>query len=231
MKWFFAFLFLFSALQGEEVVLRNNLQKAKPGDYLVITANKTLTLMHIFDKKENLLTIEEISVPESKQPANWKQWVEQRAPGNTSWVMYEIDLSNGQMARYFSFTKNQEYNISDADNFLTKLLNLKFTKLADYERKRVGPKPGGGPDMRPFWQPRMVVNGQTVDGVVFEAWKTSWPRDGSELSNKTIEVFLPQNSETYPSYFPYWLQIVGAVGKAKIRIIDSGSGLKSYRHL
>ena len=50
---------------------------------------------------------------------------------------------------------------------------------------------------------------------------------GADLSNKTIEIYLPRNSQIYPTYFPYWLQVNGVAGKAKIRIIDSGSRLKS----
>lgn len=217
------------SLQADSLFLRDNLQQAQPGDYLVISANKTQTLMHIYDKQNNLLTIEEIVVPEGKRPQSmgWKQWVEENAPGHTSWVMYEIDLRNGQMLRYYSFSKKGWFEIPDADNFLSKLLNLKMTKIPLDERKRVGPKPKSGPDFRPLWQPRMVVDGRPIKDVQFEGWRTRWPRDSSELSGRVIEVFLPQDNRLYPSYFPYWLQIIGAVGKAKIRIIDSGHNLQS----
>ena len=230
MKWFFLTLLLFIfPLNAQELVLRNNLQNARPGDYLVIAANKTLTLMHMVEKENQILTIEEIALPESVQPSdsNWKEWVAQNAPGNTSWVMYDINLLTGQMVRYYSFSKKNWYEIPDADNFLSKLLNLKMTKIPPYARKRIGPKSSSGPEMRPFWQPRMFVDGKPVEGVLFEAWQTNWPKDGTELSNKTIEVYLPANNQSYPSYFPYWLQINGVAGKAKIRIIDSGSKLKS----
>ncbi len=219
----------FSPLQAEELFLRNNLQRAQPGDYLVISANKTQTLMHIYDKQHQVLTIEEIAVPESKRNSNvtWKEWVRQGAPGNTSWVMYDIDLRNGHMVRYYSFTKKNWFEIPDNDNFLSKLLNLKFTKISDKARKRVGPKPRSGPELRPLWQPRMIVEGKTIKGVTFDAWRTIWPRDGGDLSGKTIEVYLPRDNQRYPAYFPYWLQINGVIGKAKIRMIDSGSQLQS----
>ncbi len=90
-----------------------------------------------------------------------------------------------------------------------------------------GPKPFSGPDMRPVWQPRLIIEGKPDDGVAFDAWRADWPRDGSDLSNKTIEIYLPKDNQSYPSYFPYWLQINGTAGKAKIRIIDSGSNLQS----
>lgn len=220
-----------SPLQAEELFLRNNLQRAQPGDYLVISANKTQTLMHIYDKQNQILTLEEIVVPESKRAANvsWKEWVRQGAPENTSWVMYDIDLHTGKMIRYYSFSKKNWFEIPDADNFLSKLLNLKFTKIPNNARKRIGPKINSGPELRSLWQPRMVVEGKIIKGVMFDAWRTTWPRDGSELSGKTIEVYLPHDSQRYPAYFPYWLQINGAIGKAKIRMIDSGSQLQSPR--
>jgi hypothetical protein len=238
MKWLASFLFLLmsmagiaSSLHAEELILRNNLQRAQPGDYIVISANKTQTLLLIYAKRNPILTIEEIAVPENRRSPNvsWKEWVSQGAPGNTSWVRYDIDLQTGQMMRYYSFTKKNWFEIPDADNFLSKLLNLKFTQIPDSARKRIGPKTRSGPEMRPLWQPRMVVEGQTINGVVFDAWRTRWPRDGGDLSGKAIEVFLPRDSQRYPAYFPYWLQISGVIGKAKIRIIDSGSQLQSPR--
>lgn len=218
-------------LHAQDLSLKNNLRQARAGDYLAISAGKTQTLMHIQDKKENILTVEEIAVPEGKRPSSmtWKEWVARGAPCNTSHVMYDLDLQTGQMLRYYSFTKNNWFTISEADNFLSKLLNLQFTKIAESTRKRVGAKLGSGPELRPIWQPRMIVEGTTIPNVSFDAWRTKWPHDGSELSGKTIEVYLPKDSERYPAYFPYWLQINGGIGKAKIRIIDSGSGMKSSR--
>ncbi len=236
MKWLTGFLLMFTcwmfeaaSLQADDLFLKDNLQRAQPGDYIVISSNKTQTLMHIYAKNNQILTVEEIAVPESKRSTdlNWKEWVRQGAPENTSWVMFDIDLRTGQMLRYYSFTKKNWFEIPDADNFLSKLLNLKFTKIPDNARKRVGPKPTSGPDFRPLWQPRMIMEGKPIQGVAFDAWRTKWPSDGSDLSGKAIEVYLPHDSQRYPAYFPYWLQINGIVGKAKVRIIDSGSQLKS----
>lgn len=220
----------FIPLQGKELILKENLQLAQPGDYLVISASKTQTLMHIHSKRNQFLSIEEITVPSNKSPSkNWKEWIQQGAPGNTSWVMYDIDLSSGEMTRYYSFSKKNWFEIPEADNFLYKLLNLKFVDIPDNARKRIGPKSDFGPDMRSVWQPSMVVEGQTIKGIKFDAWRTKWPKDGSELSSKVIEVYLPSDSQRYPAYFPYWLQIQGTIGKAKVRIIDSGSHLQSPR--
>jgi hypothetical protein len=125
------------------------------------------------------------------------------------------------MEKYFSFSKNAWVNIPEADNFLTTLLNLRLQKIDEADRKKIGNSRSA------LWQPRMVVNGQIIPGVIFDAWRTQWPNDGSDLAGKAIEVYTPQENEIYPSYFPYWLQISGNIAKAKIRIIDSGSEMHS----
>lgn len=211
--------------------LRDSLKRAQKKDYLVTAQNKNYTLFHIYDKKDDLITIEEITVPMNRFPrqmGSWKQWISMRAPGNTSWVMYTLNLKTAQMLEFFSITKNAWYDVNKTDNFLTTLLNLRLEEVPLDDRKRVGfPPLPGMTDRRPFWQPQMVVDGQVIPGVIFNAWTTEWPKDGSDLSDKTIEVYVPVESDKYPSYFPYWLQISGIIGKAKIRIIDSGSKMDS----
>lgn len=95
----------------------------------------------------------------------------------------------------------------------------------------MGPRPPeGARDTRRYWAPKMVYEGEVVFDLKFEAWKTRWPRDCTEMSGKTITAYLPEEGQRkYPAYFPYWLEIQGMLGKAKVRIIDSGKGLRSPR--
>lgn len=214
----------------KEMQLRDNLQRARPGDYIVTAQRKMFTLLHIYSKQDDLLLVEEISVPMAKvkrEQMAWKNWVMQGAPGHTSWVLYPIKMSRGEMLEAYSLAKNGWYKILPSDNFLSTLLNLRLTLISRDERKKVGPLFASGPEGRPLWQPRMIVEGKVVQGVTFDAWRTQWPKDGGQLSGKTIEVFTPEQNECYPSYFPYWLQISGMIGSAKIYIIDSGTGLIS----
>lgn len=213
----------------QPLFLKENLKRAKPGDFIATAQNKTYSVLHIYDKKDNILTIEEISVPMGKfslKNFSWKRWVEQNAPKHTSWVMYNIDLNTAQMKEYFSFTKNGWYDMPQRDNFLSTLLNLRLEKIPPQERKKIGFNLSGN-DRKGLWQPRMIVNGKAIEGVSFDAWRTHWPKDGTELSGKLIEVYVPEENEKYPSYFPYWLQISGMIGNAKVRIIDSGTQLVS----
>ena len=234
------FLLLFALLpfsahlfaEENEIFLRDNLKRAQKGDFIVTAQGKSYTLFHIFDKKnDNTLTIEEITIPISKvklKNFSWRQWVYNRAPGNTAHLTYIINLTTGQISDFFSFTKNEWCTIPQSENFLSTLLNLRLYRVPKNERRKIGhPPPPGIINLRRFWQPQMTVDGHHIEGVAFDAWTTKWPKDNSELSGKTIEVYVPEDNEKYPSYFPYWLQISGLIGKAKVRIIDSGTGLVS----
>lgn len=230
LKYIILLIFIFTNLDAE-IYLRDNLRKAKKGDFIVTSQSKSYTLLLIQNVKDDNLTIEEISIPSNKlclPDGSWKGWVQNGAPDHTSWVLYSIDLPSGQIKNFYSANQDGWQEIVPPDNFLSTLLNLRLEKIPLEDRKKVGPTPRDGrPDRRKVWQPRMTFEGKTHADVVFDAWHTHWPKDNSELSNRLIEIYTPEDNSTYPAYFPYWLQISGMVGKAKVRIIDSGSGLTS----
>lgn len=217
--------------QGRQV-LKENIVKANPGDFIVTAQGNNFTVLHIRDKGSNNLVVEEITAPASRIPKyrySWRQWIEIGAPGHTAWIRYNLNTSQGTMQDMFSYTKNCWFKVQEADNFLTKLLNLSFNQIPDRERKQMGSRSRHADvhDLKNLWQPKLIVNGQAIPDAKFTAWKTRWPNDGSELAGKMIEIYTPVDDVRYPSYFPYWLQISGMIGKAKVRIIDSGMNLKS----
>lgn len=224
--------FLLWSISSEAVLsLRENLHNAKVGDFLVTSHLKHYTLIHINAKQDNILTIEEITVPMSRitrTPFSWKEWVKDCAPGQTSWILYLVNISTGEIQRGFSLSQKMWLDISKEGSFLPTLLRLQFSAVPEGERKRVGRYEGGSIDRRPLWQPKMVVEGQVIAEVAFSEWRARWPSDGGPLSGKLIEVFVPEESNKYPSYFPYWMQVRGAAGaRGTIYVIDSGSNLTS----
>ena len=236
--WFFCFVLLFShcicGTSEGAMQLIERLRSAQTGDYIVTAIDNTYTALIIKEKSNEKMSIEEITIPLGRIQNNqntwmgWRKWVESGAPGNTSWVMYTVNSSTGQMTDYFSFTKNARCNVSSIDHFLSKLLTLKLKRLPKKDTKRVGPPPPkGSKDARRSWTPQMIYEGKVITDVNFEAWRTEWPQDGGELSGKVITVYVPNDDNRYPSYFPYWLEIQGMIGKAKVRIIDSGRNLNS----
>lgn len=217
-------------------ILKENIVKAKAGDYIVTNLGKNFSLLLIRGKTERGLVLEEVNAPLNRIPKNrysWREWMEAGAPGNTSWVAYWINCNSGEIERAYSYTKQCWFKLRDEDNFISTLLGLKFYHIPLSKRKRIGSKgsPLTGCEECKVWQPRMVVNSTVIPNVSFDGWKAKWPNDGSELAGKLVEIYLPEESDKYPTYFPYWLQVSGMVGKAKVRVVDSGGGLRSPKQL
>ena len=233
MPFLLFFLLIFSSLAAE-MSLQENLKKTRAGDYIVAAQGKNISLLRVAENNGQQLTLEEISAPVSRCQYEWKSWAQNGALGHTSWVLYKLEISSGRLLSAYSFTKGSYFQIPATENFLGTLMTLKLTPIPQSSRKKVGPEPMGGPDFRRIWQPKMVFEGKEVPKQPFSAWKTRWPKDGSELSDRAIVIYLPE-SERYPCYFPYWLEISGFIGKAKVRIIDSGENLfippATYQHL
>lgn len=226
------FVLLPFVMMADELLLKKNLEKAESGDYVVIAQGKSYTLFHILKVQNRLLTIEEITIPASLASETWRSWVENNAKGNTSWVHYQIDLEKDEMKNYYSFTKNGSFTVPEADNFLATLLKLNLQKIPYSLRRKIGPpQREKKEDSRYLWQPKMIVDGLTQEGVQFDAYSTIWPKDGGPLSGKMIEIYLPSNSTEYPAYFPYWLQAKGMAGQANVRVVDSGKGLVSPKEM
>jgi hypothetical protein len=226
-------LCLCATIQASEMRLKEKLALAHEGSFLVLEQNKIFTFFHIQQKAEKTVVIEEVSIPAAvfaKNPVHWKIWFESGAPGHTCWVMSQINLESGNLEETFSFTHKGWVDMSDSKPFLTTLLNLKFQEISETERRKVGLPPAyHKADLRPLWNPRLIVNGQTIAHVPFHAYKARWPADGTELARKTVEIYLPASEEgaPYPLYFPYWLEVEGKIGSAKIRVVDSGLEARS----
>lgn len=232
---FLAIAFIVMPCQAfSDLFLKDKMLQAKEGDYVVATINNCYNILVVRNRVGEMMTIEEITIPAPKLQLvgngwrGWKNWVESGAPGYSTWALYKIHLPSGRMQEAYSYTNNSWGNVSTGDNFLSKLLSLRLTPIPSNELKKVGPKPPkGAPDRRQTWQPQMYFEGNPVQGVEFGAWRTQWPADNTDLSKKVIIVYLPKDDRAYPSYFPYWLQVHGWTGKAKVHIVDSGRNMKS----
>jgi hypothetical protein len=211
--------------------LKERLSQAQPGQYVVTAHRNHYTLLHIQEKDPRTLVIEEITIPAHRVPSSgfsWKQWVADEAPGHTHWVLYRVDMDMGKIVQTYSLMTHRWLSVTSQENYLPTLLSLEFTHLPINRRKSITYLAEMGSAGRNIpWQPRLVKEGEIISGVSFEAWSAVWPQDQGELSGKTIEIYLPVDQDAYISYFPYWLQIKGSLGKAVIRAIDSGSNLVS----
>lgn len=229
-------LFFPLTLFSFEISLKQKLAEAEPGSYLVTEQNKIFTFLHVNEKREQFIVLEEVVIPAVKfsyYKMSWRDWFQQGGPGHTGWTLTQINLETGALEEMFSFPHQGWVNGAQEDHFLTTLLNLRFKEVPDNQRRKIGLPPGyGKPDHRPLWNPRLVVEGKCFSNIPFTAWKARWPSDGSELSRKIIEVYLPEiikssQVPSYPAYFPFWMEVEGKIGSAKIRVVDSGTGVIS----
>lgn len=224
---------LFSA-EEPPLMLKEKLLQAKKDSYIVTFQNKLYTLLHIFGKEGSFITIEEVSIPEKKGRLiqSWQNWLAQGAPGNTSWVMYEMDIDSGKVLEYFSFTCNTWSDLTPNELFIATLIRLPLQKIPEQRRRRSGqpPLPGHSDDRLP-WQPRMVVEGKEIKGVRFDSWETRWPKDGGPIAGKQIDLYFPAEGQGYSTYFPHWLELRDTFGQAKVRIVDSGMEIHSPKAL
>lgn len=212
---------------SETLFLKERFEKAENGDYIVALHDKTYSLLHIHSKSQNAIIIEEISVPQHEIKAknkDWKKWLSENAKGHSSWIFYELSLPGMKLNDAFSFSSNgwleQEHPLFET------LFSLPFEKVSDRDRKKIGPAPTGDSlDFRKIWHPPLIKKGQIIKAALFDAWKCTWPKDGSDLSGKLIEIYL--SKDTRIDYYPFWLQVSNAFAKAKIRVVDSGHELKS----
>lgn len=219
---------LFALNLNSQEVLKENISKAAKGDWLALSFDKNFTYFRVLKNDGETIDLEEASILSKTfhcQGLSFALWAERNFPGRASHVVYRIDIKSGRFLNISSRTDQDSFSVREGNAFLTTLLNLNLRKVPENQRSRCGPPVfGGGPvDTRKIWQPRLVFQGEVVKGAAFDAYTARWPQDGSDLSGKFVEIYLPAEGQKYPSYFPYYMQISGVIGKAKLHIVDSGT--------
>jgi hypothetical protein len=222
-----ALLLSSSALKANTHFLSTQLQRAEAGDWVMVEQQRTWTLLIVRDVNLPYLRFDEITAPATELAAyknSWFDWLQAGAPGQISWVSYRLDTKSGQIDQAYSKTRQCALTIPPEENFFASLLKLEFKHLSETQRKRIGHRRSKeGEDNRPLWQPPMIVDGKERLDAQFEAWDAVWPKDGSEMAGKRIELYFPQGESAAPTYFPYWVQVYANVGALRFRVIDSGS--------
>lgn len=228
-KLLFILLFSLFSKPGFALCLKEKFSNSKSGDYIVSELNGSYTLLRVHEISNNSLTLEEISFPNGTVKLGKEEiesWLSKGAVGNTSWHLLEFDLNKDKITECFSFTRNAWLLFNENDSILIKLLSLPLKKIPDENRKKIGPRPLNGPDLRKTWNPPLIVNGKPVKSPLFEAFYVTLPNDGSSLAGKRFEIYFDKKNSKFP--FPYWAQITDDSNAAfKIRICDSGENLFS----
>jgi hypothetical protein len=216
----------FTLADSKPSVIQERLKASKNGDYIVLEANKMISILAIRSLSAHSLILEEITVPAQvlyPRPASWSDWVSHRAPGHSSWSMIEIDLETHQPLECYSFSRSTWVQLGAQDSLIATLLDLPLLPTPKDKQRRIGPAPlGGETDFRKLWKPPLIVHGERKQDVEFDVYETTWPSDGSELSGHTVSLYFDHSGV---SPFPVWIQIDTSHATASLRIIDSGKNL------
>lgn len=228
---FFCFLLTLSSLKSSNNLIFNRLQESKKGDFVVYEEGKSVHLLTIQHIDQEYAIFEEIVAPRQllqKQgsPVRWADWVLNHAPGHTSWIALEINLQKLEITECFSFSRDCWLSLSSSESMIHHLLNLNLSPIKLTERKKVGPPPKEGTDLRKLWNPPITIGGQKIVKAEASAYSATWPSDGSPLAGKIIDLYFCDNTPEFP--FPHWLQVRDdSKGHFKLRSIDAGSGIVS----
>lgn len=217
-----------SVLWSAEFCLKDRLERAKTGDYIVTETGKTITLVAIRSITPHSIVFEEISAPSqnlTKRPASWSEWIKAKAPGHSSWSMVEIDPQTGAILECYSFSSSSWVQLSSQESVLATLLQLPLEKIEEASRKKIGPPPmPGETDYRKVWAPPLTFEGKTIEGALFSVFEAEWPKDGSELATKKVAIYFDEEIH-FP--LPYWIQVDTTHITGNIRTIDAGKNLPS----
>jgi hypothetical protein len=225
MRLIFIILSVFALSFANALSLKDKIIKGQPGDYVVTEQGKVYTVLLIRAVSESHLLLEEISVPEADidlGKISWKNWIESKAPGNTSWTAYEIDLKTNELVEGYSYSRRAFLFAGDPNHFLAKLLALSLKPTPEEKRRRIGPPPSEDEiDHRAFWNPSVVIDGKKIKKPSLSSWTGRWPNDGSLLSDCDVELYFGSFA------FPYWIDVKSPHYRASIQTVDSGNHLNS----
>lgn len=215
-------------LFGSDSYFAKRVRMAKSGDYIVAKQPGSYCLLILRAIDGGKVVLEEIDVPDfsiDPKTINWKTWLKNRAPGNSSWGMISIDLDKKELLEAYSITKRSFLTLSKEEQFFLQLLSLPTQRLMTEERRKIGPPPiAGEEDHRALWQPKVHFEGKVRKDPT-SVYRASWPKDGSILSSCKIDFYFDEAIGDFP--FPIWIDIYGGHFHARLAVVEAGRGIVS----
>lgn len=230
-KFLFIFLFFFPLFLFSDsfLHLKEKFYCGKVGDYIVSSQEGHYSLLFIRSLSKESLILEEVTIPEyliDLKQCDWQSWLNKKAPGHTSWTLYEVSLDTGKLIEAFSYSKKGWLYLTESEQFFSRLMTLPLTRVSQENRKKIGPSPEKGEeDRRALWNPPVTIYGKKLSKPSFEVFSTRWPEDSSPLSSCHIELYFFKDDPSFP--FPFWLEIKSPHYSFKMKAVDSGHNLFS----
>lgn len=211
----FVLVFLCGALHGE--TMQNRLAQLRPGDEVVFDFHQSITVVGVTTTSEHTVQLRVTTATKDllsrENFTTWLQWFRQGAPGALSDDTITLKTDRAAVVHGVNTQHVQ---------WLLTLLQLELTKIPDSKRRRAGPPPSSEEiDLRPLFQPRIVVHGKPIETKT-DAYSTQMPDDGTELASRTLILYFPQ-SQSAVQPFPYWIESPSS--SYHVSVIDSASSI------
>ncbi|HRW58540.1 MAG TPA: hypothetical protein P5048_02840 [Chlamydiales bacterium] len=200
--------------------LHEKIAQGKQGDYIVTLQNRTISALIIRYNDRNSLILDEVSLPgiyKKEYATNWPDWISKGFPKNSAHFIYHIDIAKQKMLSCYDCSTKQFIQLDSENNPLNSFFALDLLKLEKEQMRKIGPSPQNGEmDHRPIWKPPFYYEG-AKKAVTFDAYKTIWPKDSTELSNKQLTVYFMKDF-----CFPHWIEVSNHHLSLVLKAIDSG---------
>ncbi len=207
-------LVLLSPLFGDAVASRLSL--AQSGDTVVFDFHHSIAVVHVLSAHRSTVQLRVVTatkdVSSREEGTSYLEWLRHGAHGAISDETITISLDRIGVVHGSDSQKAQ---------WLISLLQLELTEVPESQRRRAGPPPMSGEiDLRPMFNPRIVVNGKR-EASASTAFTTKWPEDGSELDSRWLTLYFPVSPNAVRA-FPYWIESPSSA--YHVSVIDSSRG-------
>lgn len=200
-------------LQGQNYCLRQSLEKAESGNYVVYEQARFYTLLYVKERKPNVIIIDETSVAadciesmkRGSKAFDFVQWLKEGALNSSSWITYSVDLTTGTLLKSYSHVRKTQQAPSP---LLSTLINLPCEKAVPRKMTKSGTA----------WNPPLPLDGRTLHEET-SAWMAKWPADCSPLAGAMLLIY---TAEPPLLPLPYWIEIEKDQKRLLLRAIASG---------
>jgi hypothetical protein len=177
--------------------IASRLQYLNKGDVVIFDLRNTVAAVEICDIHEDSTELRVLSLTKDVLARhNFSNYFEWHSKGCKDAQFDERITVQG--------TKITGSSVTHA-KWLETLLQLELFKIPSFTRRKSGPPPMPGEiDLRPIWNPPIIVLGEKSKGDC-EAFSTKWPEDDSPLSSCILILYFPKSTKTVLA-FPYWIE-------------------------
>jgi hypothetical protein len=200
--------------------LKEKCAQGQKGDYIIYQEGHQYIFLSIYDKCDRSILFEQIHTLDSNENIfenNLPLWIQQGAKGASQWILYEIDLQNGEVLEAFSPLKRGFLHFESDPLLISKMFQINFDMVDENHRKLV-------PKTKKVWSPPKKNGDKLIEIEKSILLRSYWPKDDSLMSDLRLDLhFDPANH----SPFPYMIDVQNRIKPlARFHQVFEGQSIK-----